>query len=66
MAKREIHVLMPNGEEVFLGRLEMSDKDVQLFLDGMASIYSNRAEPIFNVGPAVFDAKKFAGVFVKG
>ncbi|UWS05656.1 hypothetical protein K4K94_08025 [Phaeobacter inhibens] len=61
--KREFHGYMHNGERVYLGPCDMTDTEVQKFLDSIAAIYSDPKEPgVFNVRSAVFDARAFAGV----
>lgn len=64
MGQREIFGYTKDGERVFLGRVEMSDEDVQRFLDNIAEIYGSDGPPVFNVAAAVFDARAFAGVQV--
>jgi hypothetical protein len=64
--KREIHGYMHNGERVYLGPCNMTDTEVQEFLDNMAEIYSDPKAPgVFNVRSAVFDARAFAGVQIR-
>lgn len=63
--KREIHGLMKNGQEVFLGSVETTKEELENILSIIARSYRDNTHSYVNVGMGVFKTQDFAGFWVK-
>ena len=61
---REIHGYLQNGEQIFLGRIEATDEQIDRFIANLYSTFTKGQSGAFNVGNAVFNTNSFIGIRV--
>lgn len=62
----EVHGLVANGEWVFLGKAEMTQREAAEWLEKLAkATFKDENPSYFSVGMAVFETRKFLGIKVE-
>lgn len=60
--KREIHGVLPNGDRVFLGSLELDYAEIQKFKKTIGTYYEGDKPGAFNIASNIYKTQAFIGV----